>query len=102
MTILFTQVMPVGVPVEMLDAVSDEMDVDNDPPEGLIVHVHFEKDGRVHIVDVWESAEAHQRFADSRLTPAMGKVAAARGFDPGQAGEPETSITDVHRIVRGR
>jgi hypothetical protein len=101
MTILFTQVMPVGVPIEMLDAVTEEMGVDNDPPEGLIVHTHFEKDGRAHIVDVWESAEAHQRFAESRLNPAMGKVAAIRGFDIAQAGEPEMSITDVHRMVRG-
>jgi hypothetical protein len=31
----------------------------------------------------------------------MGKVAAARGFDIAQAGEPEMSITDVHRMVRG-
>jgi hypothetical protein len=102
MTILFTQVMPVGVPIEMLDAVTEEMGVDNDPPEGLIVHTHFEEGGRAHIVDVWESAEAHQRFAESRLNPAMGKVAATRGFDMARAGEPEMSMTDVHRMVRGR
>lgn len=101
MTILFTQIMPAGVPIEMLDAVTEEMGVDNDPPDGLIVHTHFEKDGRAQIVDVWESAEAHQRFADSRLNAAMGKVAARQGFDLAQAGEPEVSITTVHRMVRG-
>jgi hypothetical protein len=102
MTILFTQVMPVGVPMEMLDAVTEEMGVDNAPPDGLIVHTHFEKDGRAHIVDVWESAEAHQRFADATLNTAMQKVAANRGFDLTQAGEPEIEITTVHRMVRGR
>jgi hypothetical protein len=102
MTILFTQVMPVGVPIEMLDAVTEEMGVENDPPEGMIVHTHFEKDGRAHIVDVWDSAEAHQRFVDSRLSPAMAKVAANLGIDTAAAGAPEMSITDVHRMVRGR
>jgi hypothetical protein len=29
----------------------------------------------------------------------MGKVAAARGIDLSQVGEPETSITEIHRLV---
>ena len=102
MTILFTQVMPAAVPIEMLDAVAEEMGVDTAPPDGLIVHTHFVRDGRVQIVDVWESAEAHQRFADARLNPAMEKGAANRGFDLTQAGQPEDEITTVHRMVRGR
>ncbi len=65
----------------------------------MISHVYYEKDGRAHGVDVWESAEAFQRFSESTLQPAMGKVAAARGIDLSQAGEPEMSITEVHRFV---
>jgi hypothetical protein len=85
--------------MEMIDAVTDEMDVDTHLPAGAIVHVHYEQDGRVHGVDVWESAEAYQKFAESTLQPAMGKVAAARGIDMSQMGEPESSITEVHRLV---
>jgi hypothetical protein len=29
----------------------------------------------------------------------MGKVAASRGLDPSKMGEPEVTITEVHRIV---
>jgi hypothetical protein len=29
----------------------------------------------------------------------MGKVAAARGFDISKMGEPEVTITEVHRLV---
>ena len=83
----------------MIDAVTDEMDVDTHLPAGGILHVHYEKDGRVHGVDVWESAEALQKFMESTLQPAMGKVAAAHGVDLSQAGEPEMSITEVHRLV---
>jgi hypothetical protein len=32
--------------------------------------------------------------------PAMGKVASARGLDPSKTGAPETTITEVHRLVR--
>ncbi|MCW2539122.1 MAG: hypothetical protein JWN95_847 [Frankiales bacterium] len=101
MAVIFQQTMPVGVPIEMLDAVTEEMGVDNDPPEGMIVHTHFEKDGRVEIFDVWQSAEHHQKFTESRLMPAMIKVAAAKGVDLPQE-HPDASMIAVHRVVRGR
>ena len=101
MAVIFQQTLPLGVPIDMLDAVADEMDVDNDPPDGLIVHTHFEKDGHVQVLDVWQSAEHHDKFTESRLMPAMGKVAAARGFDLPQ-GQADASVTEVHRVVRGR
>jgi hypothetical protein len=46
-----------------------------------------------------ESVEAYQQFVQSTLMPAMGKVAAARGLDPSMMGEPEVTITEVHRLV---
>jgi hypothetical protein len=98
--ILVEQVFPAAMTIEVIDAVSDEMDVDTRLPAGAIMHVHYEKDGRVHGVDVWESAEAFQKFVESTLQPTMGKVAAAHGIDLSQAGEPEMSITEVHRLVR--
>jgi hypothetical protein len=99
MAVLVEVVFPAAITVEVLDAVTDEMDVDTNLPAGGISHVHYEKDGRAHGVDVWESAEAFQTFAESTLQPATAKVAAARGIDLAQAGEPEISITEVHRVV---
>ena len=99
MAVLVELVFPAAFTIEMIDAVTDEMGVDAQVPAGAIVHVHYEKDGRVHGVDVWESAEALQKFMESTLPPAMGKVAAAHGVDLSQAGEPEMSITEVHRLV---
>jgi hypothetical protein len=97
--VLVEVVFPAALTVEILDAVTDEMNVDTHLPAGAISHVHYEKDGRAHGVDVWESAEAYQTFAESTLQPATGKVAAAHGIDLSQAGEPEISITEVHRVV---
>ncbi|MCW2671456.1 MAG: hypothetical protein JWP14_45 [Frankiales bacterium] len=101
MAVILQQVMPAGVSIDMVDEVTAEMGVDSSPPVGLLVHTHYEHDGRVHVMDVWESAEAHQSFAESRLMPAMGKVAAARGIDLAAAGPPDVVFTDVHRVVRG-
>jgi hypothetical protein len=100
MPVLIENVFPVGITNELLDAVTDEMGVDFELPPGGILHVHFERDGRAHGVDVWDSAEAHDQFVQSTLMPAMGKVAAARGLDPSKMGEPVVTITEVHRLVR--
>ena len=100
MVVLIENVFPVGVTNELLDAVTDEMGVDAKLPPGGVLHVHFERDGRAYGVDVWDSVEAHQQFVESTLMPAMGKVAAARGLDPSKMGEPEVTVTEVHRIVR--
>jgi len=100
MAVLIEDVFPVGVTNELLDAVTDEMGVDATLPPGGILHVHFEKDGRAHGVDVWESVEAYEQFVQSTLMPAMAKVAAARGLDPSKMGEPEVTVTEVHRVVR--
>ena len=100
MAVLIEDVFPVEITVEVLDAVTDEIGVDAKLPSGGIVHVHFEKDGRAHGVDLWDSIEAYEQFVQSTLMPVMGKVAAERGLDPSKMGEPEVTITEVHRLVR--
>ena len=79
MAVLIENVFPVGVTNELLDAVTDEMGVDIKLPPDGILHVHFEKGGRAHGVDVWDSVEVHRQFVQSTLVPAMGKVVLARG-----------------------
>jgi hypothetical protein len=32
--------------------------------------------------------------------PAIGKIAAERGIDLSQAGDPEVKVTEIHRLVR--
>jgi hypothetical protein len=98
--VLAELVFPAAFTIEIIDAVTGEMDVDAHLPAGAILHAHYEKDGRVHGVDVWDSAEALQEFIMSTLQPTMGKVATAHGIDMSQAGEPEMSITELHRVVR--
>jgi hypothetical protein len=101
MTVILQQTMPEGTTLELLDEVTREMGVESDPPAGLIVHTHFEQDGRVRVVDVWESQDEYESFRDSTLMPAMQK-AAGQGMDMSQAPQPEQSILNVHGVVKGR
>lgn len=102
MAVLMTQTMPTGASIQMLDAVTEEMGVDADPPAGMLSHVHYEDGGAIKIIDVWESQQAWETFRDERLNPAMGKVAAANGVDLSAMPDPETTVTEVHRAIRGR
>jgi hypothetical protein len=90
-----------GQPSSVLIPPADQMAMGpgNASPPGGISHVHFEKDGCAHGVDVFDSVELYQEFVQSRLIPAMGKVAAAEGLDVSKLGEPEVTITEVHRVV---
>lgn len=99
MAVLLRQVMPEGVDIEMLDAVSAEMNVEKDPPSGLVVHVHFMENGRVNVVDVWESAEAFETFQNERLMPAIQTVSERR--EVSMDSQPDSSLIEVPSIVRG-
>ena len=66
------------------------MDVDTNPPQGLIVPAAGEVDGKWRS-DVWESQADYERFREERLMPAviqtMGEVAAAAGPPPQESFE---------------
>ena len=101
MPVILKQVMPDNVSLEILDAVTDEMSADSNPPAGLILHTHYKEGGRVHVFDLWETEADYQAFAEQRLGPAMGKVVAQHGITPPAASEQPT-ISQAHRVVRGR
>ena len=88
---------PPGVGADTYDAVNAEMDVANDPPEGLIFHWAGEVDGKWTITDVWESSAAYDRFRDGRLGPAIQKVT---GMDPAGGPQPTRSEFDVHNYIK--
>lgn len=101
MAVILTQTMPAEASLEMLDAVTEEMNATADPPAGLIVHTHYESGGQVDVTDVWESAEAYETFVADRLNPAMQAVAARHGIALPD-GPPQYTLTEVHTMVRGR
>lgn len=90
---------PDGPGTTMYDRVVAEMDLANDPPDGLLFHWAGDVDGKWTITDVWESREAHDRFGADRLGPA---IRAVYGADPG--GEPQPTVSEfaVHNFMRAK
>jgi heme-degrading monooxygenase HmoA len=65
-------------------------------PEGLILHTASEKDGKMRVIDVWESEDAYRRFENETLFPAMERA----GLEAPD-GPPELDSFQVHSL-RGR
>lgn len=74
---------------EMYEKVVATMSRD-EPPAGLIVHTASEVEGRVRIVDVWESREDAERFQREVLRPAIEAVTGGAAPPPAEAEEFET------------
>ena len=102
MPVVIYQKMPPETTVEMIEAVTNEMDVRTLPPDGLIVHTAVDMgDGRLTIIDVWESQDDYEKFGSDRLGPAFAAVSQRMGVDLAQAGEPETQILETLDIIHG-
>jgi hypothetical protein len=95
------QKMPPDTTLEMIEAVTEEMDAHALPPNGLIVHTVVKLGGQLTIIDVWESQDDFDKFSEARLGPAFATVAARMGVDLSQGPQPETEILEVLSIVHG-
>jgi hypothetical protein len=86
-------VSPDEVSYDIYQQVEDKLDVENNPPDGLIVHTASVVDGKLKIVDVWESEEDAQRFGQERLGPAIESV-----VGPEMAGPPRPDQVSIYEI----
>ena len=89
---------PEAVTYEIYQQVSDKIDAQGDPPEGLIVHTASEVDGKLKIVDVWESVEHAERFGQERLGPAIVEVAGEEVGGPPRPDQIE--IYEIRNLVK--
>jgi hypothetical protein len=80
---------------EQYDAIHSRMGVDQNPPEGLIFHSAGPIDGGWGVIDFWESREAFDRFAQSRLQAAMQELG-----DRTMQAPPDIKEFPVHHITR--
>ena len=85
----FISELPVGP--EQYDQVNAA--IGEDPP-GLILHTSSKKDGRMRIIDVWESKEAYERFERETLMPAMERI----GAQPPEGGPPPRDEYEIHNM----
>jgi len=88
---------PEGTGVAEYDAVNPSLNLDTDPPEGLIFHCAGELDGKFQVFDVWETRDHHDRFRDGRLKEAM--IAAMGEETYAALPEAERVETEIHNHV---
>jgi hypothetical protein len=64
------------------DAICKALNFPAEWPDGLLVHGSTEVDGRLRVLDIWESRQQFDQFVGSRLQSAMGQAAGDRAEAP--------------------
>jgi hypothetical protein len=79
---------------EQYEAANTQMNVEAEPPDGLIFHSAGPMEGGWSIVDFWESREKFDAFQQGRLTEAIGALG-----DRGFPGPPTVKEFPVENII---
>lgn len=84
-----------GATLDQYDRVIELMNLEpgGAPPPGALFHWVTATDGGIKVVDVWESREAFDRFAEEQIGP----HSATAGID----GPPRMTVHDVHSHMGG-
>jgi hypothetical protein len=83
------------------DHISHQLDLDANPPEGLIAQTAGwdEQAGVFRIVAIWNSADEAESFMRDRLRPILDQGP----VDPERGGQPDLeSMYELHHCARGR
>lgn len=64
-------------------------------PDGLLAHGAADVDGRLQVIDVWESRDQFDRFVQERLQGALGKSLGDRAEAPAIT---ETQLHSFHAL----
>jgi hypothetical protein len=79
------------------DGVSERLNIEGDPPDGLVVHAAgYTGKGSFRIANVWESEGDWEAFRDGRLAEALKPL-----MDSGEGSPPSVQYTyELHRVIR--
>jgi hypothetical protein len=75
---------------EQYDRARREVNWEGQPAEGGKFHVAWFGSDGLHVVDVWESPQHFQRFAESRLMPVVQKI--------GIKSQPKVEFSETHAV----
>ena len=81
-----------GISRDDYDQAVEAVGWERDPATGGRNHIAWFDDDALHVIDVWDSEEDFNRFAQDRLMPGL----AAAGLLEGK-GEPEVTFAPLHR-----
>jgi hypothetical protein len=74
------------------DAICKALNFPADWPEGLVVHGSTQVDGKLRVLDIWESRQQFDRFVETRLKGAMGQAMGDK------AAAPQVTEMDLHTL----
>lgn len=82
-----------GATLDQYDRILEKMGLTpgGSTPPGAISHWVAKTDEGIHVVDVWETKEQFERFAEEQIGPYAREV--------GIEGEPEMRFYDVHAYL---
>jgi hypothetical protein len=83
----------VGGTAQHYDAAHAVMEIDSDPPAGMIVHSAGPIDGGWGVIDFWESRAAFDAFVQQRLMPRLHGLG-----DQGFPSPPDVKEFAVHNL----
>ena len=83
-----------GVTVEQYEAARGEVGWEREVPDGAICHIAGFDEGGIRVLDVWDSQEQFERFAEERLMPVTSKL--------GIEAEPDIRFYEVHATFNPR
>jgi hypothetical protein len=83
---------------DQYDEVNRKLDVENNPPDGLIVHTCAQVGDNLRIVDVWESQDAYESFSNGRLGEAVAEVMGPPPEDAQQG--PAPAFQELHEVIK--
>jgi hypothetical protein len=96
MAVLVIQEFPATI--EQYDQVTEKIDAENNPPDGLILHSGADMGGgTMKVVDIWDSEDAWNSFLEGRLGPAVAEV---MGTPPEGAGPPPIEVRELRDLVQ--
>lgn len=95
-----------GATIEQYEALNEAIGVDNEnPPDGLVIHVAGVTDDGMVVIDVWESEEKLNTFFDTTLGPALADsemepdsptVSKLHNMIPKGSGTEHNVIVEIH------
>lgn len=85
-----------GMTAEMYDAIIRDLNLENEPIAGLLMHTVGPFEGGWRAIDVWESKDAWETFMRDRFEPAM-----QRAGDTTKVATtgPAPEIMDVYSMI---
>lgn len=79
---------------EAYNQATELLNMQANPPAGLLCHIAALDNGSITVYDLWESAEDFQSWVEGRLRTAVEQV--------GIAGEPNIEMLPTHNIFMPR